>query len=71
MHMNVLRWRSEILQTFHHNEKKVAKQIKMSADLGCEKAILKYVEFLETGFGVERNLEEAKRYRGMIINNDE
>lgn len=55
----------------HYDEKKAAKYIKMSADLGCEKAILKYAEFLETGFGVERNLEEAKRYRGMIIYNDE
>ena len=54
-----------------NNLKEASKYIKMSADLGCEKAILKYAEFLETGFGVERNLEEAKRYRGMIINNDE
>lgn len=44
----------------------------MAADLGNEDSIKTYVEFLETGFGVEKNLEEAKRYREMIIddNND-
>lgn len=55
----------------HYDEKKTAKYIKMSADLGCEKAILKYAEFFETGFVVEKNLEEAKRYREMIIIYDE
>lgn len=42
----------------------------MAADLGNELAIETYAELLESGFGVRKDLDEAKRYREMIVDTE-
>lgn len=45
---------------------KAARYFKKSADLGQTYSIKSYIKMLEEGDGVEKNYEEAKRYRQML-----
>ncbi|KAK8897656.1 hypothetical protein M9Y10_015619 [Tritrichomonas musculus] len=52
------------------DQKSGVKYIKMAADLGNDLAIETYAELLESGFGVRKDLDEAKRYRDMIVDTE-
>ncbi len=55
------------LKGFKMNKKKAIKYYKIAVDNGYIPAVNKYAEMLENGEGIEKNLEEAKRYYKIAI----